>query len=395
MLEIRTISTPREIDEFIDFRTELYKDDPCAVPYLFMDEKDTLSRDKNPSFEFCDAEYYMAYRDGKPVGRVAAIINNRANKRWGQKNVRFGWFDFIDDREVSEALIEKVRAYGMERGMDTIIGPMGFIDLEREGLLVEGHDTMATMHANHNFPYYKEHLEAMGFVKDNDWVQQLVTVPEGVPEKFAKITSMIERRYNLKAEKLSKKELMKQGYGKEFFQVLNKCYEDLYEFSELDERQIDKMVNDYLGLADLNLVSFLFDKNFVTEESPYGKMIGFGVSFPSFSEALRRTKTGKLFPFGWFHLLRTKLFHNTKIVDLLLIGVLPEYRTKGANALLFDDLIKWYLKYGFTHALTLAMMETNEGVLSAWQYFEAKTVKRLRSYKRDISVHSSQFTVHS
>ena len=388
MLEIRTISTPREIDEFIDFRTELYKDDPCAVPYLFMDEKDTLSRDKNPSFEFCDAEYYMAYRDGKPVGRVAAIINNRANKRWGQKNVRFGWFDFIDDREVSEALIEKVRAYGMERGMDTIIGPMGFIDLEREGLLVEGYDTMATMHANHNFPYYKDHLEAMGFVKDNDWVQQLVTVPEGVPEKFAKITSMIERRYNLKAEKLSKKELMKQGYGKEFFQVLNKCYEDLYEFSELDERQIDKMVNDYLGLADLNLVSFLFDKNFVTEESPYGKMIGFGVSFPSFSEALRRTKTGKLFPFGWFHLLRTKLFHNTKIVDLLLIGVLPEYRTKGANALLFDDLIKWYLKYGFTHALTLAMMETNEGVLSAWQYFEAKTVKRLRSYKKELKVES-------
>ena len=388
MLEIRTISTPREIDEFIDFRTELYKDDPCAVPYLFMDEKDTLSRDKNPSFEFCDAEYYMAYRDGKPVGRVAAIINNRANKRWGQKNVRFGWFDFINDREVSEALINKVREYGIAKGMDTIIGPMGFIDLEREGLLVEGYDTMATMHANHNFPYYKEHLEAMGFVKDNDWVQQLVTVPEGVPEKFAKITSMIERRYNLKAEKLSKKELMKQGYGKEFFQVLNKCYEDLYEFSELDERQIDKMVNDYLGLADLNLVSFLFDKNFVTEESPYGKMIGFGVSFPSFSEALRRTKTGKLFPFGWFHLLRTKLFHNTKIVDLLLIGVLPEYRTKGANALLFDDLIKWYLKYGFTHALTLAMMETNEGVLSAWQYFEAKTVKRLRSYKKELKVES-------
>ena len=152
MLEIRTISTPREIDEFIDFRTELYKEDPCAVPYLFMDEKDTLSRDRNPSFDFCDAEYYMAYRDGKAVGRVAAIINKRANKRWGQKSVRFGWFDFIDDRTVSQALIEKVRAYGLAKGMDTMIGPMGFIDLEREGLLVEGHDTMATMHANHNFP---------------------------------------------------------------------------------------------------------------------------------------------------------------------------------------------------------------------------------------------------
>lgn len=384
MLEIRTISTSKEIDEFIDFRTELYKDDPCAVPYLFMDEKDTLSRDRNPSFDFCEAEYYMAYRDGKAVGRVAAIINKRANKRWGQKSVRFGWLDFIDDRAVSQALIEKVRAYGLAKGMDTMIGPMGFIDLEREGLLVEGFDTMATMHANHNFPYYKDHLEAMGFTKDNDWVQELVTVPKEVPEKFAKITSMIERRYNLKAEKLTKNELMKQGYGKKFFHVLNKCYEDLYEFSELDEKQIDKLVNEYLGLADLNLVSFLFDRNYVTEEDPYGKMIGFGVSFPSFSEALRKTKTGKLFPFGWFHLLRTKLFHNTKIVDLLLIGVLPEYRSKGANALLFDDLIKWYLKYGFTHALTLAMMETNDGVLSAWQYFDAKTVKRLRSYKKTI-----------
>ena len=295
MVEIRTITTSREIDRFIDFRTELYKDDPCAVPYLFMDEKDTLSKDRNPSFDFCDAEYYMAFRDGKAVGRVAAIINRKANKRWNQKCVRFGWLDFIDDRAVSMALINKVCEYGLAHGMDTIIGPMGFIDLEREGLLVEGFDTMATMHANHNFPYYREHLEAMGFSKDNDWVQQLVTVPAEVPEKFAKITSMIGRRYNLHAVKLTKRELMKEGYGHKFFHVLNKCYEDLYEFSELNEKQIDKMVKDYLGLADLNLVSFLFDKGKASADSPHGELIGFGVSFPSFSEALRKSKTGKLF----------------------------------------------------------------------------------------------------
>ena len=395
MLEIRSISTSREIDEFIDFRTRLYKDAPCAVPYLFMDEEDTLNKTKNPAFDFCEAEYYMAYRDGKAVGRVAAIINHKANGRWGQKCVRFGWFDFIDDREVSEALINKVREYGIAKGMDTIIGPMGFVDLDREGLLVEGFDVMATMHANHNFPYYQEHLEAMGFTKDNDWVQQMVKVPEAVPEKFAKITSMISRRYNLHAVKLTKRELMKDGYGYKFFHVLNKCYEDLYEFSELTDKQIDKLVKDYLGIADLNLVTFLFDKNFIDADNPHGKLIGFGVSFPSFSEALRRSKTGKLFPFGWFHLLRTVYFHNTETVDLLLIGVLPEYRAKGANALLFDDLIKWYIKYGFKQALTLAMMETNDGVLSAWQYLEARTVKRLRSYKAEIPVHSSQFTVHS
>lgn len=381
-IEIRTISTPKEIDKFIDFRTRLYKDDPCAVPYLYMDERDTLSKDKNPSFEFCEAEYYMAYRDGKPVGRVAAIINHKANEKWNKKNVRFGYFDFIDDATVSEALLNKVREYGKAHGMDTMIGPMGFIDMDREGMLVEGFDTMATMHANHNFPYYSEHMERMGFTKDNDWVQQLVTVPDQVPEKMAKITQMIGKRYNLQARKLTKKQLQAGGYGLKFFHVLNECYKDLYQYSELSDKQITKLINEYLGIADLNLVTFIFDENKKSDENPYGELIGFGVSFPSFSNALRKTKNGKLFPFGWLHLLRTLKWHNTDTVDLLLIGVLPEYRTKGANAILFDDLIRWYQKYGFKYALTLAMMETNDGVLSAWQYFEAKTVKRLRSYKK-------------
>ena len=383
MIEVKKISTKKEIGRFIDFRTRLYKDDPCAVPYLFMGERDDLDKKINPAFDFCEAEYFMAYKDGRETGRVAAIINHKANELWKQKCVRFGYFDFIDDVEVSEALINKVKEYGAAKGMDTIIGPMGFVDMDREGLLVEGFDTMATMHANHNFPYYSKHLERLGFVKDNDWVQQLVTVPEKVPEKMAKITQMIGRRYNLKAHKLTKKQLM-GDYGLRFFHVLNKCYKDLYEFSELTDRQIKKLVNDYLSIADLNLITFIFDENKKTEESPEGELVGFGVSFPSFSEALRKTKNGKLFPFGWFHLLRTLKWHNTDTVDLLLIGVLPEYRAKGANAILFDDLIRWYQKYGFTKALTLAMMETNDGVLSAWQYFEAATVKRLRSYKASL-----------
>lgn len=380
-IEIRTISTLKEIGRFIDFRTELYKDDPCAVPYLFMDERDTLNPKKNPSFQFCEAEYYMAYRDGKAVGRVAAIINHRANEKWGRRNVRFGYFDFIDDMEVSRALIEKVKDYGRQKGMDTIIGPMGFIDMDREGMLIDGFDIMATMHANHNFPYYPQHIEKLGgFEKDNDWVQMLIQVPQEVPEKMAKITKMIGTRYGIKAHKLTKNQLLDGGYGHKFFDVLNECYKDLYEYSRLSDEQIDKLLNDYLGIADLNLITFIFDER-DTAEGPDGKLIGFGVSFPSFSKALRQTKNGKLFPFGWLHLLRTLKWHNTDTVDLLLIGVLPEYRAKGANAILFDDLIRWYVKYGFTKALTLAMMETNDGVLSAWQYFDAKVVKRLRSYK--------------
>lgn len=382
-IEIRRIETKRELEKFVDFRTELYKDDPCAVPYLFMDEMDTLNKEKNPSFAFCEAEYYMAYRDGKVVGRVAAIINHRANERWQKKNVRFGYFDFVDDLEVSTALIEQVKDYGRQKGMDSIIGPMGFVDMDREGMLVEGFDIMSTMHANHNYAYYPQHMERMGFEKDNDWVQQLIKVPESVPEKFAKITQMIGKRYGLKARKLTKKQLLKQGYGQKLFEVLNECYKDLYEYSELSQQQIDQILDTYLAIADLNIITFIFDEN-DTSEYPEGKLVGFGISFPSFSHALRKTRKGRLLPFGWYHLLRTIKWHKTDVVDLLLIGVLPEYRAKGANAILFDDLIKWYNKYGFKHALTLAMMETNEGVLSAWQYLDSKVVKRLRSYKGEI-----------
>lgn len=380
MIDIRTVSTPKDIERFIDFRTQMYRNDPCAVPYLFNDEKKALSPDTNPAFEFCQAEYYMAYRDGKSVGRVAAIINRQANEKWGKKNVRFGYFDFVDDAEVSRALIERVAAYGRRYGMDTIIGPMGFMDMDREGLLVEGFDVMATIHANHNYPYYQRHIEALGFTKDNDWVQQLINIPDEVPEKFAKITSMIARRYGIVPRKLTKQQLLHEGYGQRFFQILNECYKNLYEYSELSERQIDRLVKEYIGMADLNLITFIFDEN-LTAVDDRDRMIGFGVSFPSFSKAMRRTGNGRLLPFGWIHLVRTLLFHDTDTVDLLLIGVLPEYRAKGANAILFDDLIRWYHKYGFKYALTLAMMETNDGVLSAWQHFDAKTVKRLRSYK--------------
>lgn len=378
-IEIRKVEGLKGIKHFVDFRTELYKDCQYAVPFLFQDEVDTLNPKKNDSFHYCEAEYFMAYRDGKAVGRVAAMINRKANSTWNRKNVRFGWFDFIDDYEVSEALIRTVEAWGRERGMEYLVGPLGLTDMDREGLMVEGFYEMATMSSSYNFPYYEEHLKRIGgFEKDNDWLQLTINIPDVVPDKFNRTAELIEKRYNLHTKNYSRKELIKGGKGQRLFEILNTCYAHLYEFSQLSQQQIDLYINNYIKIADTKLISAVIDSNNNDE------MVGFGVSFPSFSEALRKTKNGKLFPFGWYHLAKVLLFHNTKTVDLYLVGVLPEYRSKGANALIFRDLIKRFRSYGFEKAIALPMMETNTHALGQWQYLDSEVTKRLRSYKKKL-----------
>lgn len=374
MVEIREVKSRSELKQFIQFYYDLYRGCDCAVPFLYSDEMATLRSDKNPSFECCEAQYFLAYKDGKIVGRVAAIINRRANERWNCHQVRFGWFDFIDDLEVSTALLKAVEDWGRERGMVEMAGPLGFIDTDREGMLVEGFNQLASMYVNYNYPYYPRHIEQMsGFKKDNDYVECKVKVPEIVPEKFVKVTDMVRRRYGLKVHKFTRHELIEEGYGRKVFDLLNATYADLYGFSQLSDRQIDKLVNDYIKIADLNLVTAIMDAE---------KMVGFGITFPSFSRALQKTRDGRLFPFGWWHVLKILKWHKTPIVDLLLIGVLPEYRAKGANALIFNDLIPYFQQYNFEYAETGPMMETNEGVLSQWQYLEATVHRRHRCYRK-------------
>ena len=374
MVEIREVKSRSELKQFIQFYYDLYRGCDCAVPFLYFDEMATLRSDKNPSFECCEAQYFLAYKDGKIVGRVAAIINRRANERWNCHQVRFGWFDFIDDLEVSTALLKAVEDWGRERGMVEMAGPLGFIDTDREGMLVEGFDQLASMYVNYNYPYYPRHIEQMsGFKKDNDYVECKVKGPEIVPEKFVKVTDMVRRRYGLKVHKFTRHELIEEGYGRKVFDLLNATYADLYGFSQLSDRQIDKLVNDYIKIADLNLVTAIMDAE---------KMVGFGITFPSFSRALQKTRDGRLFPFGWWHVLKILKWHKTPIVDLLLIGVLPEYRAKGANALIFNDLIPYFQQYNFEYAETGPMMETNEGVLSQWQYLEATVHRRHRCYRK-------------
>ena len=374
MVEIKKVSTKKELSAFVQFYYDLYRGNDCAVPFLYFDEMDTLNSQKNPSFDYCEADYFLAYKGGKVVGRVAAIINRHANERWDTRQVRFGWFDFIDDAEVSAALLKAVEDWGRQKGMTEIAGPLGFIDTDREGMLVEGFDALSTMYVNYNYPYYPQHMERLeGFQKDNDYVEMKVRVPEQVPDKFAKITEMVRKRYGLRVHKFTRKELCDEGWGRKVFDLLNATYKDLYGFSQLSDCQIDKLVNDYIKIADLNLVTAIMDGD---------QMVGFGITFPSFSRAMQKTRDGRFLPFGWWHMLKVLKWHKTPLVDLLLIGVLPEYRAKGANALIFDDLIRWFQRYHFEWAITGPQMENNEGVLSQWQYLEATQVRRHRCYRK-------------
>jgi GNAT superfamily N-acetyltransferase len=328
----------------------------------------TLRKDRNPSFECCEADYFIAFRDGKPVGRVAAIINRRANEQWKVKQVRFGWFDFIDDLEVSRALLDEVARWGRERGMTEMVGPLGFIDTDREGMLMEGFGEISTMYVNYNYPYYGDHISRLGgFEKDNDYLEYKIRVPEGNDNKFHHVAEIVKARYGLRIHKFTHKELLEGGYGHKVFEILNITYAHLYGFSQLSEKQVNMLVSSYIKMADLNLVPAVMDGD---------ELVGFAVTFPALGRALQKTRDGRLFPFGWFHLLRALRTHNTDTADLMLIGVLPAYRSKGATALIFDDLIQQFQRYGFKWADAMPMMERNRQVLAQWDYFDEAAVHR-------------------
>ena len=377
-VEIRKVESNHDLKTFVQFYYDLYRDCPHAVPFLFTDEIATLKKDKNPAFEFCEADFFLAYKEGKVVGRVAAILNKKANQRWNVQQVRFGYFDFIDDLEVSKALMDTVEQWGRERGMTQIAGPLGFTDMDREGMMVEGFDRLSTMYVNYNYPYYPQHIEKLGrFEKDNDYLEFLVKISDHVPEKIMKVSQVIEKRYNLRVKKFTRKELVSGGKGREIFHIINKTYDGLYGFSQLSERQIDHYVDEYIKIADLDLVTGV-------EDATNNKLVGFGICFPSFSNALQKTRDGHFLPFGWWHLLKVLKFHKTNAIDMLLIGVLPEYRAKGANSLIFRDIVLQMLRHGYVFAEAMPQMETNTRIISLWDYFEHEQHRRHRCYKREI-----------
>ena len=378
-VQIKRVETKKDLKAFIECHYDLYEGNQYDAPNLYSDEFKTLSKDKNAAFDFCEAEYFLALKEGKVVGRVAAIINNKANEKWDKKDVRFGWIDFIDDIEVSKALLKAVEDYGREKGMTSVVGPLGFTDMDPEGMLTWGFDQLGTMATIYNYDYYPKHMEKLGgWEKDNDYVEYRLDVPETAPEKYTKIAEMVEKRYNLHARKLTKKEIFEGGYGKKLFDLINVTYANLYGFSELTDRQIDQYVKMYFPLADLDLITVIEDGN------KDNQLVGLAITIPSLTRALQKCHRGRLFPFGWWHLLRAIKFHKTEVVDLLLIGVLPEYRSKGANSLVFADLIPRYVKYGFKWGETHVEMETNESVQSQWGPLDPTMHKKRRCYRKAI-----------
>lgn len=375
-VEIKKVTTKSELKRFIRFNYEFYKDNPYSVPDLYDDMLNTFSPKKNAAFEFCEADYFLALRDGKIVGRVAAIINRRANEKWNRKTVRFGWIDFVDDMEVSTALIDTVKQWGKERGMTEIEGPLGFTDMDAEGMLVEGFDQLSTMATIYNYPYYPQHMEHLGLSKSADWVEMKIYVPDAIPEKHRRISDIIAKRYNLHIRKLkSKKEVRQSGVAHDIFRLINDAYTPLFGYSRMTERQIDQYVKMYVLVLDLRMVSIV--------ENEQNEIVAVGISMASLSRALQKAK-GRLLPFGWYHLLKALMWKRPKVLDLLLVAVRPDYQGKGVNALLFTDLIPVYKELGFEYAESNPELEMNEKVQNQWQYFKTEQHKRRRCFKADI-----------
>ena len=374
-VSIKTVTTKRDFKIFARFANRMYKGNAYYVPSIVMDDLNTFDKAKNAAFEFCEAEFYLAYKDGKLVGRVAAIVNHKANEAWNVKQVRFGWFDFVDDIEVSAALLDAVAAFGKSRGMTDMAGPLGFTDFDPEGMLVEGYDRVSTMALIYNHPYYPEHMEKLGYHKETGWVEYRLTLPEAPSERHRSIAEAVKARYGLKVRKLTKRQVKKEGYGQKIFKLINETYCVLYGYSLLSEKQIDQYVDAYLGIVNMELLSFVEDSD--------GNLIAAALTIPSMAEALQKCN-GELLPFGWWHLLKSMYWKRPDTLDLLLIGVRPDYQNKGVNSLVMVDLLERYHKLGFKYAETNANLESNIKIQAMWDHFEHELHKRRWIFAKEI-----------
>lgn len=376
-ISVIQVITKRQMDDFVRLPRCIYNGNECYVPDMDSDIRNTFDKMNNPMLEFSDIQAFVAYdRKNRVVGRVAAIINHRANEKWNTKNVRFGLLEFVDDERVSAALLAAVEHWGRERGMERVQGPMGIFDFDKEGMLVEDFDMEGSMVTIYNPPYYPRHLERLGFKKEVDWVQIRVDVPKEIPARYARVANLSKEMFGLTVRNMTRKEIYRGGYGHKVFALLNKAYSPLFGYTELSNRQIDMFIERYIPLIDLRMVPVI--------ENDKGEMVGVAITLGSLSEALRKSK-GRLFPFGWLHLLKSlKVRHESK-AEMLLIAVRPDYQGLGVNALFFADLIPVYNKLGFTWAETGPQLEDNVKEISQWKLLNPKFVKRRRCYYKEMN----------
>lgn len=375
MVNIVKATTRKQLRLFAEYPNRLYKGNPYYVPTMAADDVKTFDKTYNAAFEFCDADFFLAYRDGQIVGRVAAILNPRSNEAWNKKAARFGWIDFIDDEEVSAALMETVEKWAKERGQDEIEGPLGFTDFDTEGMLVDGFDEVGTMITFYNHPYYMTHMEKLGYAKVTDWVERRITLPDALPEKISRFSKVVMERCGLHTVRYTKRDIMSKGIGYKLFDLVNKTYCVLFGYSQLSEKQMKQYVDAYLSMVNLDFVSFI--------ENEAGELVAFGLMVPSMTKALQKCN-GKLFPFGWFHMLRALNAKGTDTVDMMLIAVHPDLQSKGVPALVIADIFPRLLKAGFKYAETNPELETNHAVQNLWSGYDARLHRRRRIYGKTL-----------
>ena len=373
-VEIQEVRTKKELKEFIWFGINLYKNCEFAAPPLMMDDLLNLTKGSNPALDFCETAYFVAKKDGRMVGRIAAIINPVANSTWNQTNARFGWVDFIDDLQVSKALFDVAIGWAKAKGMTAIHGPLGFTDFDHEGLLIEGFDRNGTLATIYNYPYYPEHIEKYGFVKDIDWNEYLITIPEVYPEKYYRVAKIVEEKYKLKAKKFKSRKEVVDNYALKIFDLLNTCYSHLYGFTKLNEKQIAFYIKLYFSFFRLDTISIVVNEK--------DEVVALGIAMPSFTKALQKAK-GKLFPFGWFYMLRA--LQKNDLLDLYLMAVHPDFQNKGINSIVFADIMPNAAKNGYKFAESNPELETNTRMSSQWGSWETENHKKRRVYIKTIN----------
>ena len=359
----------------MEYPNILYKDVPQFVPATFDDDMSDWDKKKNPAFEYCEARCWLAMRNGEMVGRIGAILSHKANEKWHTNRMRFTQVDFIDDQQVANALFATVERWAREKGCDEVHGPLGFTDLDREGMLVEGFDRRSCFFTYYNHPYYIDHLTRLGYVKDVDWVENLIQVPtdEKIIQRWQRLSDFVAKRCNLHVFK-PKTRLDYFGLIPRFFQLVNTCYAPLYGTVELSDKQIRRYSAKFAPLINPNLAFFIMNEQ---EE-----MVAMGVAAPSIASALQKSR-GKYLPTGWIDIL--KAFHKNDTIDLLLIAVRPDYQKKGVNAMIIYHAMQGCFKMGIKEAETGPMLETNENVQSQWKDFDIEQHKRRRCFVKKLS----------